>query len=184
MLFRKYSIPLQPYNIINLKKMKKLFFALLLAAPMLFASCSKEESKIVSPVSNIEFDTRLSVTKSDLIKFEVIRNLSNNKYQYMVFKNNAAGVLITDMNDRPEGYIYSSQWDVSGNTLTFVSEKGVTNTFSISKEYKRTGDGYTIYVYLKDNTGEYAYDAVDDGSNSSFASNVWSIIESARKSNQ
>ena len=164
--------------------MKKLFFALLLAAPMLFASCSKEESKIVSPVSNIEFDKRLAVTKSDLVKFEVIRNLNNNKYQYMVFKNNAAGVLQTDLNNTPLGYIYSSQWDVSGNTLTFVSDKGVTNTFSISKEYKRTGDGYTIYVYLKDNTGEYAYDAVDDGSNSSFASNVWSIIESARKSNQ
>lgn len=164
--------------------MKKLFFALLLAAPMLFASCSKEETKIVNPYGNIEFDTRLSVTKSDLIKFEVIRNLSNNKYQYMVFKNNAAGVLITDMNDRPEGYIYSSQWNVSGGNLTIVSEQGETNTFSISKEYKKSGDSYTITVYLKNNSGEYAYDAVDDGANSVVASNIWSIIESARKSNQ
>lgn len=164
--------------------MKKLLFALLLAAPMLFTSCSKEETKIVSPFDNIEFDKRLAVTKSDLVKYQVIRNLNNNKYTFMVFKNSEAAILITDLNTKPEGYLYSSQWDVSGNTLTFVSEKGVTNTFSISKEYKRTGDGYTIYVYLKDNTGEYAYDAVDNGANSVVASNIWSIIESARKSNQ
>ena len=162
--------------------MKKLLFALLLAAPMLFTSCSKEETKIVSPFNNIEFDKRLAVTKSDLVKYQVIRNLNNNKYTFMVFKNSEAAILITDLNTKPEGYLYSSQWDVSGGNLTIVSENGVTNTLAISKEYKRSGDSYTITVYLKDSTGEYAYDAVDDGGNSAYASNIWSVINNERNS--
>lgn len=162
--------------------MKKLLLALLLAAPMLFTSCSKEETKIVSPINNIEFDKRLAVTKSDLVKYQVIRNLNNNKYTFMVFRNSEAAILITDLAGTPESYLYSSQWDVSGGNLTIVSEKGVTNTLAISKEYKRSGDSYTITVYLKDNTGEYAYDAVDDGGNSAYASNIWSVINTERNS--
>lgn len=156
--------------------MKKLLFALLFAAPMLFASCSKEETKIVSPYDNIQFDKRLTVTKSDLLKYQVIRNLENNKYKYMVFKNNEAAMLVTDLVGTPDSYLYCKQWDVSGGNLTLVSEKGVTNTFAISQEYKRSGDSYTIMVYLKDKTGEYAYDAVDDGGNSAIASRIWSVI--------
>lgn len=164
--------------------MKKLLFALLLAAPMLFTSCSKEETKIVSPFNNIEFDKRLAVTKSDLVKYQVIRNLNNNKYTFMVFKNSEAAILITDLNTKPEGYLYSSQWDVSGGNLTIVSEQGVTNTYAISKEYKRSGDSYTIMVYLKDSSGEYAYDAVDDGGNYVVAANIWNIIDTERKARQ
>jgi hypothetical protein len=164
--------------------MKKLLFALLLAAPMLFTSCSKEETKIVSPFNNIEFDKRLAVTKSDLVKYQVIRNLNNNKYQFIVFKNNTAGVLVTDMNSNPEKYLYSTQWDVSGGNLTIVSEKGDTSTFAIEKEYKRSGDSYSITVYLKDETGEYAYDAVDDGGNYVVAANIWNIIDTVRKAKQ
>lgn len=161
--------------------MKKLFLALLLALPVLFTSCSKEETKI-SSFGNIEFDKRLAVTKSELVKFQIIRNLTNNKYQYIVFKTNAAAILNTDMNYIPESYLYSSQWDVSGNTLTIVSEQGVSNSFTISKEYKRTGEGYTIIVYLNNGSQEYAYDAVDDGSNNQIASKIWQIIDSERNS--
>lgn len=165
--------------------MKKLFFALLLAAPMLFTSCSKEETKIVSPYGDIEYNKRLSVTKSELVKFEVIRNLNNNKYQFIMFKNNAAGILVTDLLGTAESYLYSEQWGVSGNTLTIVAENGVSYTYTISKEYKKLGaDSYTIIVYLKDNTGEYAYDAVDDGGNHAVATNMWDIIEGQRKAKQ
>ena len=165
--------------------MKKLLFALLLAAPMLFTSCSKEETKVVPLIDNIEFDKRLAVTKSDLVKYQVIRNLNNNKYTYMVFRNSEAAILITDLAGTPENYLYCKQWDVSNGNLTLVSEKGVTNTLAISKEYKRSGgDSYTITVYLKDNTGEYAYDAVDDGGNSAIASRIWSVINNERNSKE
>lgn len=156
--------------------MKKLFFALLLAVPMLFTSCTKEETKIVSPYDDIEFDKRLPVTKSDLVQMEVIRNLSNNKYQYIVFREAEAAILVTDMDSNPESYLYSKQWNVSGNTLTIVSDQGVSKTYTISKEYKKAGSVYTLYVYLNDDI----YDAVDNGSNSSIASYFWQIIESQK----
>ena len=161
--------------------MKKFLLTLLLAAPVLFSSCSKEETTI-SGIDTIEYGKRLPVTKSDLVKYEVLRNLTDGKYQYMVFKNNVAGVLITDLNNRPQGYAYSTQWGVSNNTLTVVTEKGVTMTFEVSKEYKKTSEySHILTVYLKESDGkEYAYDCVEDGSNSAVAASIWNIINEVR----
>jgi hypothetical protein len=60
--------------------------------------------------------------------------------------------------------------------LTIVSDQGVSKTYTISKEYKKAGSVYTLYVYLNNDI----YDAVDNGSNSSIASNIWRIIESQK----
>ena len=148
---------------------------------MLFSSCTKEEI-IISGVDTIEYDKRLPVSKSDFVKYEIHRNLTDGKYQYVVFKNNVAGVLITDLNINPVSYAYCTQWGVSNNTLTMVTDKGVSMTFSISKEYKKTsGNTYALKVYLKESNGkEYAYDCVDDGTNSASAAAVWNIINQVR----
>ena len=164
--------------------MKKFLLALLLAAPVLFSSCSKEETTI-SGIDTIEYGKRLPVSKSDLVKYEILRNLTDGKYQFMVFKNNVAGVLITDLNNIPQSYVYCTQWGVSNNTLTMVTDKGVTMTFEVSKEYKKISEySNTLTVYLKESDGkEYAYDCVEDGTNSAIAASVWNIINEAR-SNQ
>ena len=163
--------------------MKKILLALLLAAPVLFSSCSKEETT-VSGINSIEYGKRLPVSKSDLVKYEILRNLTDGQYQYIVFKNNAAGVLITNLSDVPQSYAYCTQWGVSNNTLTMVTDKGVTQTFDVSKEYKKISESsYTITVYLKESDGkEYAYDCVDDGTNSAVAATVWNVINTARSS--
>ena len=157
---------------------------LLLAAPVLFSSCSKEETTIAGfdPFANIEFDKRLPVSKSDLVKYEVMRTLDNDKYEFIVFKSNVAGVLTTDLQNKPLTYVYCPEWGVSSNTLTFVPENGTAVTYTISKEYKKaSASSYTLTVYLKDSKGqEAAYDVTDDGSNHSVASEVWDIINKSR----
>ena len=165
--------------------MKKLFLALLLAAPVLFSACSKEETTISGIIDTIEYGKRLPVSSSDLIKYEILRNLTDGKYQYIVFKNNVAGVLITDLNNVPVAYSYCTQWGVSNNTLTMVIDKGATRTFEISKEYTKTsGNTHALTVYLKESDGkEYAYDCTEDGSNSAFAAAIWNTINEIR-SNQ
>lgn len=161
--------------------MKRIFLALLLAAPVLFSSCSKEETTILGIDDTKEYGKRLSVSKSDLVTYEVIRNMSNNKYEHLVFKNNAAGVLITDLKGTNESWAYCPEWGVSNKTLTMVTEEGATMTFEVSKEYQKTGTGYTIIVYLKGSDGnEFAYECVDDGGNHTFAENLWTIIFSER----
>ena len=143
---------------------------LLLAAPVLFSSCSKEETTIAGfdPFANIEFDKRLPVSKSDLVKYEVMRTLDNDKYEFIVFQSNVAGVLTTDLNNLPKTYDYYPEWGISSNTLTFVPENG-------------TAVSYTLTVYLKDSKGqEAAYDVTDDGSNHSVASGIWDIINAQR----
>ena len=164
--------------------MKQFLLALLLAAPVLFSSCSKEETTI-SGIDTIEYGKRLPVSKSDLVKYEILRNLTDGQYQYIVFKNNAAGVLITNLSDVPQSYAYCTQWGVSNNTLTMVTDKGVTQTFDVSKEYKKTSEySHTLTVYLKESDGkEYAYDCTEDGSNSALAATIWNIINEIR-SNQ
>ena len=164
--------------------MKRIFLALLLAAPVLFSSCSKEETTIGGIADTKEYGKRLSVSKKDLVTYEVIRSMSNNKYEHLVFKNNAAGVLITNLSDVPQSYAYCTQWGVSNNTLTMVTDKGVTQTFDVTKEYKKISESsYTITVYLKGSDGkEYAYDCVDDGTNSAVAATVWNVINTARSS--
>ena len=165
--------------------MKKLFLMLLLAAPVLFSSCSKEETTIAGndPFANIEFDKRLPVSKSDLIQFEIMRTLDNDKYEFIVFKSNVAGVLTTDLNNRPKTYVYCPEWGISNNNLTLVPENGTADSYTISKEYKKaSASSYTVTVYLKDSNGkEAAYDVVDDGSNHSVASEVWNVINAERK---
>ena len=157
---------------------------LLLAAPVLFSSCSKEETTIAGfdPFANIEFDKRLPVSKSDLVKYEVMRTLDNGNYEYIVFKSNVAGVLTTDLQNKPLTYVYCSEWGVSSNTLTFVPENGTAVSYTISKEYKKaSASSYTLTVYLKDSKGkEVAYDVTDDGSNHTIASEVWDIINKSR----
>lgn len=164
--------------------MKKLFLALLLVAPVLLSSCSKEETTIVGldPFENIEFDKRLPVSKSDLVKYEIMRTLDNGKYEYIVFKNSEAGVLFTDLADKPLSYVYCTQWAVSGNNLTFITEKGSTISYTVSKEYKKaSATSYNLTVYLKDEKGqEAAYDVADDGSNHTIALGVWDIINKSR----
>ena len=165
--------------------MKKLFLALLLVAPVLFASCSKEETTIkgVDPFANIQFDKRLPVTANELIKYEVMRTLDNGKYEYIVFKQNVAGVLTTDLNNKPLTYVYCKQWGISGENLEFVPENGSAVTYTANKEYTKLSDvSYSIKVYLKDkNTGkEAAYDVVDDGSNHTIAGEIWNVIETSR----
>ena len=158
---------------------------LLLAAPVLFSSCSKEETTIAGTDSfaNIEFDKRLPVTKSDLVKYEVLRTLDNGKYEYIVFKSNVAGLLTTDLQNKPLTYVYCSEWGISSNTLTFVPENGTAVTYTISKEYKKaSASSYTLTVYLKDSKGqEAAYVVTDDGSNHSVALGIWDIINAERK---
>lgn len=157
---------------------------LLLAAPVLFSSCSKEETTIAGfdPFANIEFDKRLPVSKSDLVKYEVMRTLDNDKYKFIVFQSNVAGVLTTDLNNIPKTYDYYPEWGVSSNTLTFVPENGTAVTYTISKEYKKaSASSYTLTVYLKDSKGkEAAYDVTDDGSNHSVARGIWDIINAQR----
>jgi hypothetical protein len=65
-----------------------------------------------------------------------------------------------------------------------VTEKGVTMTFEVSKEYKKTSEySHILTVYLKESDGkEYAYDCVDDGTNSAVAATVWNVINTARSS--
>lgn len=160
--------------------MKRIFLALLLAAPVLFSSCSKEETTIVG-IDTKEYGKRLSVSKSDLVKYEVIRSMANNKYEYLLFNNNAAGVLITNLMGTNESWAYCPEWGVSNNTLTMVTEEGATMTFEVSKEYQKTDTGYTIIVYLKGSNGnEFAYECVDDGGNHALAENLWTIIFSER----
>ena len=163
--------------------MKKLLLALLLVAPVLFTSCTKEETTFPG-IDTIEFGKRLPVTKSDLVKYEILRNMTDGKYQFVVFKNDVAGVLITNLSDVPQSYAYCTQWGVSNNTLTMVTDKGVTQTFDVTKEYKKISESsYTITVYLKGSDGkEYAYDCVDDGTNSAVAATVWNVINTARSS--
>ena len=165
--------------------MKKILLALLLAAPVLFSSCSKEETT-VSGINSIEYGKRLPVSKSDLVKYEILRNLTDGQYQYIVFKNNAAGVLITNLSDVPQSYAYCTQWGVSNNTLTMVIDKGATRTFEISKEYTKTsGNTHALTVYLKESDGkEYAYDCVENGTNSAVAAAIWNTINEIRSSNQ
>jgi hypothetical protein len=161
--------------------MKRIFLALLLAAPVLFSSCSKEETTIGGIVDTKEYGKRLSVSKSDLVKYEVIRSMSNNKYEHLVFKNNAAGVVITNLMGTTESWAFCQEWGVSNNTLTMVTEEGATMTFEVSKEYQKNGTGYTIIVYLKGSNGnEFAYECVDDGGNHAVAENLWTIISSER----
>ena len=164
--------------------MKKLLLALLLVAPVLFTSCTKEETTFPG-IDTIEFGKRLPVTKSDLVKYEILRNMTDGKYQFVVFKNDVAGVLITDLNNHPQAYDYFTQWGVSNNTLTTVSYKGVTKTYEICKVYQKTGEyTHTLTVYMKESDGkEYAFDCVEDGSNSVVAASVWNIINEVR-SNQ
>jgi len=161
--------------------MKRIFLALLLAAPVLFSSCSKDETTIVG-IDTKEYGKRLSVSKSDLVKYEVIRNMSNNKYEYLLFNNNAAGVLITNLMGTTESWAYCPEWGVSNNTLTMVTEEGATMTFEVSKEYQKTGtNSYGIIVYLKGSNGnEFAYECVDDGGNHTMAENLWTIIYNER----
>ena len=165
--------------------MKKLVLMLLLAAPVLFSSCSKEETTIGGndPFANMVFDKRLSVSKSDLLKFEVMRTLDNGKYEFIVFKSNVAGVLTTDLNNVPKTYVYCPEWGISNDNLTFVPENGSPVSYAISKEYKKTSaNSYTVKVYLKDGNGkEAAYDVVDDGSNHSSATEIWNVINTSRK---
>ena len=157
---------------------------LLLAAPVLFSSCSKEETTIGGndPFANMVFDKRLSVSKSDLLKFEVMRTLDNGKYEFIVFKSNVAGVLTTDLNNVPKTYVYCPEWGISNDNLTFVPENGSPVSYAISKEYKKaSASSYTLTVYLKDSKGkEAAYDVTDDGSNHSVASGIWDIINAQR----
>jgi hypothetical protein len=161
--------------------MKRIFLALLLAAPVLFSSCSKDETTIFG-IDTIEYDKRLPVSKSDLVKYELLRTLANSKYEYMVFKNNVAGVLVTDLNNKAENWAYCSEWGGSNNTLTMVTEEGATMTFEVSKEYKKAGaNSYTIIVYMKGSNGkEYGYECIDDGGNSAMAANIWAIINNER----
>lgn len=168
--------------------MKKLFLLLLLAAPVLFSSCSKEETTVVSldPFAGIEFDKRLAVTNSDLLKFQVMQNITNGNVQYLLFKNDVAGYVVADMNGKPTGYIYFTNWAVSGNTLTMRRDNGTIETFEVSKQYSKTNaNSYTVTVYVKDSKGEVAYSASPDGGqNSSLAAELWNIIEVSRNSNQ
>ena len=168
--------------------MKKLVLMLLLAAPVLFSSCSKEETTIagIDPFANIEFDKRLPVSKSDLVKYEVMRTLDNDKYEFIVFKSNVAGVLTTDLNNVPKTYVYCPEWGISNDNLTFVPENGSPVSYAISKEYKKTSaNSYTVKVYLKDGNGkEAAYDVVDDGSNHSSATEIWNVINTSRKNQE
>jgi hypothetical protein len=168
--------------------MKKLVLMLLLAAPVLFSSCSKEETTIAGfdPFANIEFDKRLPVSKSDLVKYEVMRTLDNDKYEFIVFKSNVAGVLTTDLNNVPKTYVYCPEWGISNDNLTFVPENGSPVSYAISKEYKKTSaNSYTVKVYLKDGNGkEAAYDVVDDGSNHSSATEIWNVINTSRKNQE
>ena len=168
--------------------MKKLVLMLLLAAPVLFSSCSKEETTIGGndPFANMVFDKRLSVSKSDLLKFEVMRTLDNDKYEFIVFKSSVAGVLTTDLNNVPKTYVYCPEWGISNDNLTFVPENGSPVSYAISKEYKKTSaNSYTVKVYLKDGNGkEAAYDVVDDGSNHSSATEIWNVINTSRKNQQ
>lgn len=161
--------------------MKKILLALLLAAPVLFSSCSKDETTIIG-IDTVEYDKRFPVSKSDLVKYEVLRSMTNNKYEYIVFKNNVAGVVTTDLNNRTETWVYCTEWGVSNNTLTMVTEEGATMTFEVSKEYKKAGaNSYTIMVYLKGSNGkEYGYECIDDGGNSAMAANIWAIINYER----
>ena len=163
--------------------MKKLVLMLLLAAPVLFSSCSKEDN---DPFANMVFDKRLSVSKSDLVKFEVMRTLDNGKYEFIVFKSNVAGVLTTDLNNVPKTYVYCPEWGISNDNLTFVPENGSPVSYAISKEYKKTSaNSYTVKVYLKDGNGkEAAYDVVDDGSNHSSATEIWNVINTSRKNQE
>ena len=111
--------------------------------------------------------------------------MSNNKYEHLVFKNNAAGVVITNLMGTTESWAYCPEWGVSNNTLTMVTEEGATMTFEVSKEYQKTGTGYTIIVYLKGSNGnEFAYECVDDGGNHAVAENLWTIISSERAAKQ
>ena len=161
--------------------MKKLFLLLSLAAPVLFSSCSKEETTVVplDPYSNIEFNKRLAVTSADLIKYEIMQNVTNGNIQYMLFKRDVAAVLVA--NNTVSKYDYFTSWAVSGNTLTMHREDGAEFNFTISKEYTKVNNGYILTVYVKDNKGdEYPYVAVDDGSNSRAASQSWAIINNAR----
>jgi hypothetical protein len=164
--------------------MKKLFLMLLLAAPVLFSSCSKEETTISgkSAFDNIEFDKRLPVTKSELVQFEVMRTLYGDSYEYIVFKNNVAGVLTTDLQNKPKTYAYCTEWAISNTTITFVPEKGNAMSYTITKENKKlSSNSYTITVYLKDSKGqEFAYEVTNDGSNHSLAEGIWSIINAER----
>jgi hypothetical protein len=168
--------------------MKKLVLMLLLAAPVLFSSCSKEETTIGGndPFANMVFDKRLSVSKSDLLKFEVMRTLDNDKYEFIVFKSNVAGVLTTDLNNVPKTYVYCPEWGISNDNLTFVPENGSPVSYAISKEYKKiSANSYTITVYLKDGNGkEAAYDVVDDGSNHSSAIEIWNVINTSRNNQE
>ena len=168
--------------------MKKLVLMLLLAAPVLFSSCSKEETTVGGndPFANMVFDKRLSVSKSDLVKFEVMRTLDNGKYEFIVFKSNVAGVLTTDLNNVPKTYVYCPEWGISNDNLTFVPENGSPVSYAISKEYKKiSANSYTITVYLKDGNGkEAAYDVVDDGSNHSSATEIWNVINTSRKNQE
>lgn len=166
--------------------MKRIFLALLLAAPVLFSSCSKEETTIGGIADTKEYGKRLSVSKSDLVKYEVIRNMSNNKYEHMVFTNNAAGVVITNLKGEPESWAYCPEWGVSNKTLTMVTEEGATMTFEVSKEYQKTGtNSYGIIVYLKGSNGnEFAYECIDDGGNHALAENLWTIIYNERAAKQ
>ena len=117
-----------------------------------------------------------------LIKFEIMRTLDNDKYEFIVFKSNVAGVLTTDLNNIPKTYVYCPEWGISNNTLTFVPENGTAVSYTISKEYKKaSASSYTLTVYLKDSKGkEAAYDVTDDGSNHSVASGIWDIINESR----
>ena len=165
--------------------MKKLFLMLLLAAPVLLSSCSKEETTIIAgndPFANIEFDKRLPVSKLDLVQCEIMRTLDNDKYEFIVFKSNVAGVLTTNLNNIPETYVYCPEWGISNSILTLVPENGTADSYTISKEYKKeSASSYTLTVYLKDKNGkEAAYDVVDNGSNHSAASEVWNVIDTER----
>ena len=162
--------------------MKRIFLALLLAAPVLFSSCSKEETTIGGIADTKEYGKRLSVSKKDLVTYEVIRSMSNNKYEHLVFKNNAAGVVITNLMGTTESWAYCPEWGVSNNTLTMVTEEGASMTFEVSKEYQKTStNSYTIIVYLKGSNGnEFAYECVDDGGNHAVAENLWTIINNER----
>ena len=168
--------------------MKKLVLMLLLAAPVLFSSCSKEETTISGndPFANMVFDKRLSVSKSDLVKFEVMRTLDNDKYEFIVFKSNVAGVLTTDLKNVPKTYVYCPEWGISNDNLTFVPENGSPVSYAISKEYKKTSaNSYTVTVYLKDGNGkEAAYDVVDDGSNHESATEIWNVINKSRNNQE
>jgi hypothetical protein len=100
----------------------------------------------------------------------------------LVFKNNAAGVVITNLMGTAESWAYCPEWGVSNNTLTMVTEEGATMTFEVSKEYKKAGaNSYTIIVYMKGINGkEYGYECIDDGGNSAMAANIWAIINNER----